>query len=639
MDGELRASVVIPVRNGANVLAFQLEALAQQTESDFEVIVSDNGSTDGTRTVACEWLDRLSHLRVVDSSGRPGVCYARNVGAAAATTNSLLFCDADDVVGPTWVSALSSGLLDHDVVGGVLDTTLLNTPEVSAAVGVSRTTELATVLRGLPYAFAGCMGVRRDTFLTVGGFDESFRGHEEADLSWRIQRAGGSIGFVPEAVVNYRLSSNPGRVFRMQFRSGHSSAQLQAAHPDLVDRPGLRSWLEPLLRQVRTSWHLVMASRRLQWLGGLGWTSGRAMGVLRYMPPSPVSIIARGVPLPKASQQWPMTMSRERAALRADIDPGPLAPPPALDGPDVTLVVACYNHRPFVETALRSAFSQEGVEVRVVVTDDASRDGSGDLIRTLVETHGWDAELILNDTNRGVCATLNEALRRVTTPYVAVMGGDDFMAPHRAARQVAALRAEPSAALLYGDMVVVREDGTRRCLFSEIFKDGWPGGQTGDVFEALLRGNFIPVASVMMRTDAVRAIGGYDERLVYEDYDLWLRLARWYPFAYLQEPLAFYRYHSGQHTESLNGPRSRERDATEFLLKAKHLGYRPDVDSWLLPKLHRLGMIAYRSGLSPATVAPVLRRYARQYPSVNSIAAATMATVGIPGHLLPRRPG
>jgi len=93
-------SVVIPALNVADTIGDQLDALAHQTYAGaWEVVVSDNGSTDATRERVEVWRDRLPHLRIVDSSRRRGVSPARNVGVEAARGDLVLICDGDDVVG------------------------------------------------------------------------------------------------------------------------------------------------------------------------------------------------------------------------------------------------------------------------------------------------------------------------------------------------------------------------------------------------------------------------------------------------------------------------------------------------------------------------------------------------------------
>jgi len=99
-------SVVVPVRQGARTLGEQLEALSRQTYSgEWELIICDNGSTDGTRGRALAWQGALP-LRIVDASAKKGVAHARNVGIEATRGAYVLICDADDVVDPagwsTW---------------------------------------------------------------------------------------------------------------------------------------------------------------------------------------------------------------------------------------------------------------------------------------------------------------------------------------------------------------------------------------------------------------------------------------------------------------------------------------------------------------------------------------------------------
>lgn len=103
-------AVIIPALTAAETLPHQLEALANQEGADpFEVLVCDNGSTDGTPDLVPTWADRLN-LRLVDASAVKGAAHARNCGALATTAEKLLFCDADDYVSPNWVRRMTETL-------------------------------------------------------------------------------------------------------------------------------------------------------------------------------------------------------------------------------------------------------------------------------------------------------------------------------------------------------------------------------------------------------------------------------------------------------------------------------------------------------------------------------------------------
>ena len=113
----MRLSVIIPCYNAAPTIAAQLDALTGQCwMHQWEVIVVNNHSTDGSMEVVERYRTRLPHLRIVDAFARRSRPYALNVGAAAATGESLAFCDADDEVGPGWVAAIGDALIKYQTL-------------------------------------------------------------------------------------------------------------------------------------------------------------------------------------------------------------------------------------------------------------------------------------------------------------------------------------------------------------------------------------------------------------------------------------------------------------------------------------------------------------------------------------------
>lgn len=194
-------SLVIAAYNAAETIGAELDALAEQTfEGAWEVLVCDNGSTDETAAVAASYADSLPVLRVVDASAVRGPGAARNAGAAAASAPLLAFCDADDVVASDWLAVMRSALEEATLVTGRPRRLEFNSrPEDPQYFtwGIYR----VPFFPYLPGAGAGNMGVHRDAFLSVGGFDESLHTGEDLDLCWRLQLAGHQLVEEPAAVV------------------------------------------------------------------------------------------------------------------------------------------------------------------------------------------------------------------------------------------------------------------------------------------------------------------------------------------------------------------------------------------------------------------------------------------------------
>jgi len=277
-------AVVIPVRNGAATLPAQLRALAEQrTAPPFEVIVSDNGSEDdlpGVLLAATASWPALS-LRCVDSGERAGVSHARNVGAAAARAESVAFCDSDDRVGPDWVRAMADGLAHYDSVGGPLDERSLNRPDARAQAHVA--TALPVGLDFLPYPVGANCGVRRSVWADLGGFDEEFtQGAEEVDFFWRLQLAGHTLGFAPDAIVAYRHRADLQGTVRQAFKYGAASCQLAAAHRSDVPHESVRAILSAWLTLLVRLPLLVMPDRRPHVLRRIAHKAGQVVGSWRF---------------------------------------------------------------------------------------------------------------------------------------------------------------------------------------------------------------------------------------------------------------------------------------------------------------------------------------------------------------------
>jgi glycosyltransferase involved in cell wall biosynthesis len=279
-------SVVIPCRNAAATLGEQLAALAgQEYGGAWEVVVADNGSTDGSRAVAESWRGRLPALTILDAGGGGGPGRARNRGAAAARGEVLLFCDADDRVAPGWLRAMDEALREHHFVASRYDARALNPPWTAALGGAPQQDGLNpyTYPPFLPHAGGGGLGVRRRVHEAAGGFDETLPALEDTDYCWRIQLAGTPLRFVPGAVVQIRLRPTLGGMFRQSYRFGVYNVLIYRRYrgrgmPRLSPLAGLAKWARLLL----TAPLLLTRAGRAHWLYQLGWRLGRLAGCARF---------------------------------------------------------------------------------------------------------------------------------------------------------------------------------------------------------------------------------------------------------------------------------------------------------------------------------------------------------------------
>lgn len=236
----MKLSVIIPCFNAESTIAAQLEALAKQHWSEpWEVIVSDNGSTDRSKAIVEQYREKLPNLRIVDSSDLRGPAHARNVGARVAAGAALAFCDADDEVGCDWVAVMGKALSEYDFVAGCCELRKLNAPWVIKARlgGELRDGWQDGVLREhsfVKYSFAGGynIGIKRSVHEAIGGFDESLSlvYVEDIDYCWRVQLAGTKLHNIPNLVIHYRLRHTLTSLYRQAYGYGKAGVFLQKKH-------------------------------------------------------------------------------------------------------------------------------------------------------------------------------------------------------------------------------------------------------------------------------------------------------------------------------------------------------------------------------------------------------------------------
>jgi GT2 family glycosyltransferase len=264
-------SVVVPVRNGMPWLEHQLPALStQQVPVEWEVMVADNGSEDGTRSCVERWTQHDPRFHLVDASARRGAAAARNMAVRSARGRLLAFCDADDVVRPGWVDAMRAALADADLVAGVFDFGALDGSNDSLTVPAA-----TRQLGFLPFGLSANLAVRREVFESVDGFDEGLSPEEDVDLCWRLQLAGYRFEVAADAIVEKRERAAGLPTFRGAWAYGQCGPRLYVRYRADGMRRDLRGAAKAWIWLVATLPGLVKRTRRRQWVRTFAIRSGR----------------------------------------------------------------------------------------------------------------------------------------------------------------------------------------------------------------------------------------------------------------------------------------------------------------------------------------------------------------------------
>ena len=210
--------------------------------------------------------------------------------------------------------------------------------------------------------------------------------------------------------------------------------------------------------------------------------------------------------------------------------------------PRVSVVVPCYNYARFLPDAVRSAITQDDVDVDVLIVDDASVDGSGDIAGELAKKDP-QVRVLQHDTNKGHLRTYNDGLQVVNGDYVVLLSADDLLAPGSLARACGLLEAHPEVGFVYG--YAESFDGTPPTARQHV--RSWSVWHGDDWFAMLCRTgrNVVVNPEVVMRRAVLSEAGGYDLNLPHSaDMYLWLRAAQIADVGRINGTTqAFYRVH------------------------------------------------------------------------------------------------
>jgi len=193
----------------------------------------------------------------------------------------------------------------------------------------------------------------------------------------------------------------------------------------------------------------------------------------------------------------------------------------------ISVIIATKNGERFIERAIRSVLAQQGVALEVIVVDDASTDGTADIVRAIAR-HDARVMYIHREKSSGPGKARNEGIAQAHGEYIAVIDDDDLWPDaHKLKDQSEFLDAHPDHVLVGSAWVdIVDEAGVK------LFEQRYPKTDTV-IRDILLIRNCLTHSGVLYRKHVFEQLGGYGNMRLAEDYDLWLRMGSVGKFASL----------------------------------------------------------------------------------------------------------
>jgi glycosyltransferase involved in cell wall biosynthesis len=275
-------SVVIPTHNRARLVERAIRSVQAQSFRDFELVVVDDGSSDGTAQMLGSL--QVEGLRVVRNPVGRGASAARNCGVAAATAPFVVFLDDDDEFRPGALAALHARLVAFPQVDFLWGARLIHEKDAKGRTIENRHDDwraLPCPISGsdflplvLVIATSAAFAIRRSLFHALGGFDESLRVSEDRDLFLKLAEGSYPGAAVPETIIDvYESSNSLSRGAGLKV-TPDTDLRVIEKHRAYVERPEHRRFLDDYYLVVFSGF--LQAGRRGPALGMLGqlWRRG-----------------------------------------------------------------------------------------------------------------------------------------------------------------------------------------------------------------------------------------------------------------------------------------------------------------------------------------------------------------------------
>lgn len=259
--------------------------------------------------------------------------------------------------------------------------------------------------------------------------------------------------------------------------------------------------------------------------------------------------------------------------------------------PLVSVGIPVYNTAKYIRYTLDSIKKQTYPNIEIIVVDDGSTDDSYKEVDSWSKENNFEVMLISNKQNLGLTHACNIILNNARGKYLQKVDADDILFETKIERHVLMLETlGETTALVYSDAQLIDESGN---VINQDYVDRikYDEKKTGDTYFDLLKINFIPNPSVLSRTTVIKEVGGYDTNLLFEDWDLWLRIAARYKLEFDTATTCYYRIH--KQSMMADDAKTVTRNNTNIAMYKKNIGISEKYNYLIMAKLKNLSIYSY----------------------------------------------
>lgn len=202
--------------------------------------------------------------------------------------------------------------------------------------------------------------------------------------------------------------------------------------------------------------------------------------------------------------------------------------------PKVSIILSTYNRAHFLKEAIESVCCQTFSDWELIVMDDGSTDGTGDIVKAWAKKDSRVRHIRRN--NMGISAVRARSIAFAQGEYITFLDDDDEFAPNKLELQVPFLDAHPEVGMVYSYVEMI--DAEKKLIRK------WPSYSPAQNFLELIKDCFIQPNAALIRTECFEKLGSFRSDFTGgDDYEMWLRIAKHYRLAFLPVTAGTYRWH------------------------------------------------------------------------------------------------